>query len=243
MPARDVSELPKQAPNRAPNQVPKRVNATSSPVAQQELGALESETNLRESEHRFRLLVEAVQDYAIFTLDAGGHVNSWNVGAERLKGYQAEEILGQHFSKFYPPEDIAAGKPQHELEIASREGRVEDEGWRLRKDGSEVTVSLSSGALVDSEGRLVGSVVLGEDITDRIRAEEERARLLESERASRAEAEEAREHFRFLARREDHRKGARTESGADEIIGVYVVEIAAQQQRTPLIEIGSRAEE
>src|SRR5438309_2328177 len=104
MPARDVSELPKQAPNRAPNQV----SATSSPVAQQELGALESETNLRESEHRFRLLVEAVQDYAIFTLDAGGHVNSWNVGAERLKGYQAEEILGQHFSKFYPPEDIAA---------------------------------------------------------------------------------------------------------------------------------------
>ena len=110
------------------------------------------------------MLVEAVQDYTIFTLDAGGHVNSWNVGAERLKGYQAEEILGQHFSKFYPPEDIAAGKPQHELEIASREGRVEDEGWRLRKDGSRFWANVIITATKDQRGAIIGFAKVTRDM-------------------------------------------------------------------------------
>src|SRR5579862_9563467 len=83
-----------------------------------------------------QLLIETVVDYAIFALDARGHVATWNLGAQRLKGYQADEIIGQHFSIFYPESDLRDGKPARELEIATREGHVEDEGWRVRKDGS-----------------------------------------------------------------------------------------------------------
>jgi PAS domain S-box-containing protein len=96
------------------------------------VGAME-EKSAQDAE-RFRLLVESVEDYAIFMLDAYGRVSSWNVGAERIKGYRADEIIGQHFSRFYPPED--SGKCEMELEVAAREGRFEDEGWRVRKDGS-----------------------------------------------------------------------------------------------------------
>ncbi|HEY7597118.1 MAG TPA: PAS domain S-box protein, partial [Actinophytocola sp.] len=83
----------------------------------------------------FRLLVQGVVDYAIFMLDTGGHIVSWNAGAERIKGYRPDEIIGKHFSVFYPPEDNAADKPARELKTAIAEGRLEDEGWRLRKDG------------------------------------------------------------------------------------------------------------
>src|SRR5690349_24532896 len=93
---------------------------------------------LRESEDRFRLLVEQVQDYAIFMLDPEGRVVTWNAGAERLKGYRADEIIGRHFSRFYPEEAVGRGWPDHELEVARREGRFEDEGWRVRKDGRPV---------------------------------------------------------------------------------------------------------
>src|SRR5216683_874775 len=93
-------------------------------------------TTPRESPETFRLLVEGVQDYAIFMLDGAGRVSTWNSGAERIKGYRAEEIVGQHFSRLYPPEAIAEGKPAQLLGIAARDGRVEDEGWRVRKDGS-----------------------------------------------------------------------------------------------------------
>src|SRR5215470_13832186 len=92
--------------------------------------------NLRQSEERFRLLVESVGDYAIFMLDPGGHIATWNTGAVRIKGYQADEIIGQHFSRFYPPAALASGLPEHELKVAAAEGRFEDEGWRVRKDGS-----------------------------------------------------------------------------------------------------------
>ena len=88
----------------------------------------------RRSEERFRLLVESVRDYAIFMLDPEGRVLTWNAGAERIKGYRADEIIGQHFSRFYPPE--AGDFPAHELRVAAAEGRFEDEGWRVRKDGS-----------------------------------------------------------------------------------------------------------
>src|SRR4051812_15009667 len=84
----------------------------------------------------FRLLVESVRDYAIFILDPSGRVKTWNAGAERIKGYRADEILGEHFFIFYTAEDVRSGKPQMELEVAAREGRFEDEGWRVRKDGS-----------------------------------------------------------------------------------------------------------
>src|SRR5580700_5257316 len=87
-------------------------------------------------EERFRLLVEAVRDYAIFMLDPEGRIMTWNAGAERIKGYPAEEAIGKHFSIFYPPEDIQAAKTEKELAIAQQEGRFEEEGWRVRKDGS-----------------------------------------------------------------------------------------------------------
>src|SRR5579862_1601099 len=94
------------------------------------------EEELRQSEERFRLLVESVRDYAIFMLDPDGIVLTWNTGAERFKGYRAREIIGQHFSRFYPPEALERGLPAHELEVAKAEGVFEDEGWRVRKDGS-----------------------------------------------------------------------------------------------------------
>src|SRR5947209_9658729 len=92
--------------------------------------------DLRQSEERFRLLVESVRDYAIFMLDPQGHVLTWNAGAERFKGYRAHEIVGRHFSTFYPPEALARNLPAHELEVATATGSFEDEGWRVRKDGS-----------------------------------------------------------------------------------------------------------
>src|SRR2546430_8587776 len=91
---------------------------------------------LRRSEERFELLVQSVKDYAILMLDPEGRVTSWNEGAERIKGYAPAEILGRSFKAFYPPEAVAAKFPEHELEVAAREGRFEDEGWRVRKDGS-----------------------------------------------------------------------------------------------------------
>src|SRR5260221_11883195 len=92
--------------------------------------------NVRQSEERFRLLVESVRDYAIFMLDTEGKVLTWNAGAERFKGYRADEIIGQHFSRFYPPEALARGLPQYELEVAKDQGSFEDEGGRGRKGGS-----------------------------------------------------------------------------------------------------------
>ena len=88
---------------------------------------------LRESEERFRLMVEEVKDYAIFMLDAEGRIATWNTGAQRLKGYAADEVLGEHFARFYPPEVVAAGKPQHELTVAAEQGSFAEEGWRVRR--------------------------------------------------------------------------------------------------------------
>jgi formate hydrogenlyase transcriptional activator len=131
-----------------------------------------AESALRASEERFRLLVDGARDYAIFMLDPEGRVTSWNPGAERIKGYRAEEILGQHFSKFYPRENIERGKPQHELEVAAEEGRFEDEGWRIRKDGTRFWANLIITALRGQDGRLIGFSKVTRDFTDRKRAEE-----------------------------------------------------------------------
>src|SRR3954469_5189723 len=125
-----------------------------------------------------RLLVESVRDYAIFALDAAGHVSSWNIGAERLKGYTRSEILGRHFSVFYPPQDIAAGKPDRELTDAQRDGSVEDEGWRVRKDGSRFWANVTITALRDASGALIGYAKVTRDLTERRRVESE---LRESE--------------------------------------------------------------
>jgi PAS domain S-box-containing protein len=127
---------------------------------------------LLQSEEAFRLLVASVTDYAIFMLDPEGRVASWNAGAERIKGYRAEEIVGQHFSRFYPDEDLQQGKPAHELKIASTEGRFEDEGWRVRKDGSRFWASIVVAALRDEAGRLVGFAKVTRDLTERKQVEE-----------------------------------------------------------------------
>lgn len=110
---------------------------------------------LRCSEERFRLLADAVQDYAIFMLDTHGRVSTWNKSAERIKGYKNSEIIGRHFSIFYPEEDRLARKPQRELEIAKKEGRLEDEGWRIRKDGSRFWANVIITALRDDARRAV----------------------------------------------------------------------------------------
>jgi PAS domain S-box-containing protein len=127
--------------------------------------------DLWQSEERFRLLVETVKEYAIFILDPEGHVASWNSGAEQIKGYRAEEILGKHFSVFYPADALARGWPEHELRMARAEGRFEDEGWRVRKDGSLFWANVVITALHDSTGLLRGFAKITRDLTDRKRVE------------------------------------------------------------------------
>ena len=128
------------------------------------------------------MLVEAVQDYAIFILDPVGNIKTWNAGAERIKQYTTAEIIGRHFSIFYPEEDKRNGKPQWELEVASREGRFEDEGWRLRKDGSRFWANVIITALRDSSGKLVGFGKVTRDFTEWMEAREA---LANSERSLR----------------------------------------------------------
>jgi PAS domain S-box-containing protein len=135
----------------------------------------------------YRRLVESIEDYAIFALDATGHILNWNSGAQRFKGYTAGEIIGRHFSVFYPKEVVAAGFPQHELEVATREGRFEDEGWRVRKDGSRFWANVIITALRNDAGELIGFAKVTRDLTTR-RAAEEQARRLAAEEAAHAEA-------------------------------------------------------
>jgi PAS domain S-box-containing protein len=143
----------------------------------------------RAAEDRFRLLVESVRDYALFALDPKGMVATWNAGAERIKGYTAAEIIGSHFSKFYSEEDVRAGKCEFELEVAEREGRFEDEGWRLRKDGTKFWANVVISAVRDDQGKLVGFSKITRDLTDRRRAEDERAARLAAEQANRSKDE------------------------------------------------------
>src|SRR5690349_10950903 len=153
-----------------------------SPPSPSSAGA--SPATLLESAELFRLLVDRVRDYAIFALDTTGHVLSWNEGAQRLKGWSASEIIGRHFSTFYPDYDIATGKPAYELKTAVRDGRFEDEGWRIRKDGSRMWANVIITALFDDDGIHVGFAKVTRDLTDRraaeetLRASEERFRLL-----------------------------------------------------------------
>jgi len=129
----------------------------------------DQEEQLRRSEERFRLLVEGVRDYAIFMLDPQGRIASWNAGAELNKGYTAEEIIGQHFSVFYPPEKINSGWPEEELRLALERGSFEDEGWRLRKDGSRFWASVVITALHDPNGNHIGFAKVTRDLTERRR--------------------------------------------------------------------------
>ena len=141
------------------------------------------EDALEASEERFRLLVEGVKDYAIFMLDSQGHIMSWNPGAERMKGYRAEEIIGKHFSIFYTEKDLRRGHPQEELRIATSEGAYEEEGIRIRKDASKFWASVLITALRDEEGTLRGFAKVVRDVTERREAEEKLKQVREAERS------------------------------------------------------------
>ena len=170
------------------NKLPSSSEETSlRSLAQLQLKAqmLEKELALRRSEQRFQLFVEAVRDYAIFMLDPEGHVASWNRGAERIKGYKASEIIGSHFSRFYPEEDLRWGKPQWELMVATKEGRFEDEGWRVRKDGSRFWANVIITAVHDETGKLLGFGKVTRDSTERMQAQ----RALQREIAEKQQAE------------------------------------------------------
>ncbi len=175
-----------------------------------------TEHSLRESEERFRLLVEGVRDYAIFMLDQTGHITSWNTGAQLIKGYKASEIIGRHFSIFYPPEALAEEKPQRELRIATAEGQYEEEGWRVRKDGTLFWAHVLITALYDAQGILRGFGKVTRDMTERKRAQEQREQLRERERQLQLEQEARSQTERLVQLR-------------DEFLA-----IAAHELRTPL---------
>jgi len=148
-------------------------------ILQQRVGAGAQELTavlraLKDSEERFRLLVDNVQDYAVFMLDRNGWIASWNTGAERIKGYQATEIIGRHYSCFYTPEDVLTGRPQSNLIAAAGAGRTEDEGWRVRKDGSRFWANVVITAIRDSKGEVQGFAKVTRDMTAHMTAEAER---------------------------------------------------------------------
>jgi PAS domain S-box-containing protein len=147
------------------------------------------EEKMLQSEERFRMLVLGVKDYAILMLDPAGLVVSWNEGARRIKGYSATEILGQHFSRFYSPEDVAAGLPAHGLEMALQKGSFENEGWRVRKDGTRFWADVIITPMYDSKGEHRGFSKVTRDITERKRAEDKVQALNESARRHAAQLE------------------------------------------------------
>ena len=159
-------------------------------AARDELERNVRQRTLAESERRLRLMVESVVDYAIFMLDEDGRVASWNAGAQRIKGYTADEIIGQHFSRFYPRQDVAAGKPASALEIAAREGRYEEEAWRVRKNGQAFWASVVVSAVRDDTGRLIGFAKVTRDLTERKQAEAQLVRAkVEAEKASESKSQ------------------------------------------------------
>ena len=179
---------------------------------------------LLESERRFRLLVEGVSDYAIYMLDPNGIITNWNAGAERMKGYTAAEIIGQHFSQFYPKEERMSGLPVHVLETAARIGRYESEGWRHRKDGSRFWASVVMDAIKDDTGRLIGFAKITRDITERKAAQDI---LRESERQFRLLIEGVTDYALYMLDPNgivtSWNKGAQRIKGytAEEIIGCH----------------------
>src|SRR5260370_7986802 len=158
----------------------------------------------RQSEEYFDRLVAEVNEYAIFQVDPQGNGARWNAGAERLKGYRAEEIVGRHFACFYPPEAIAKDWPAHELKAAATTGRFENDNWRLRKDGSRFWANVVITALHDEGGGVRGFLKITRDLTDRKQADDNGPQLVQEEAAR--QAAEASAHEAERARQEEHRQ-------------------------------------
>lgn len=158
------------AVSKAPTSMSEEDRLRSIAELQQKAKALGAQLVLHRSEEQLRLVIESAQDYAIFLLDPDGRVATWNLGAQRIKGYQASEIIGKHFSVFHPEEDLQSGKPQMELRVATEVGRFEDEGWRLRKDGSRFWANVIITALRDSSGNLRGFSKITRDTTEKMLA-------------------------------------------------------------------------
>lgn len=184
----------------------------------------QTELALRASEERFRLMVEGVRDYAIFMLDPGGYIMTWNDGAMRLKGYKPNEIIGRHFSTFYIAEDLATRKPERELKIAVATGKYEEEGWRIKKDGSLFWANIVITALFNEQNKLIGFSKVTRDLTERRESEE---RLRQSEERYRALVEQLTDYGIFMldekGRIVSWNEGAKRIKGyqANEIIGKY----------------------
>jgi PAS domain S-box-containing protein len=166
---------------------------------QQKAKVLEKEVAGHQREAQFRLLVEAVQDYAIFMLDPVGNVSTWNAGAERIKQYKASEIIGKHFSIFYPEEDKQHGKPSWELIIARHEGKFEDEGWRIRKDGSRFWANVIITAVKDRSGKLLGFAKVTRDITAKMEAQQALKREIAERRAAQMQLHKSEKSLRELS--------------------------------------------
>ncbi len=194
-----------------------------------------AEETLRESEQRFRLLVQGVKDYAIFMLSPSGHIVSWNEGAERIKGYTSTEIIGQHFSIFYPQEEIDAGKPAFELLVAGREGRFEDEGWRLRKDGTRLWASVVVTAVRNPGGELIGFAKVTRDLTER-RAAQEQA-LADTRRATEAEVANRTKSEFLAAMSHELRTPLNAIGGYAELLSMGIAGAVSQQQQDYLTRI------
>jgi len=177
--------------DRPPKAGPSETESTTTPITP--IGKSRLADAIKHGGRIYQLMVESVRDYAIFMLDPNGHVASWNKGAERIKRYSADEIIGRHFSVFYPPEDIASDKPQRELAIAIREGRFEEEGIRIRKDGSVFWANVVITAVRDDDGTLVGFAKVTRDLTERHAAQEraiaDARRIAEAESANSAKSD------------------------------------------------------
>ena len=203
-------------------------------IAHASRGSLLSDLLALSEEQRFRLLVSSVTDYAIYMIDSSGRVATWNPGAERFKGYKAEEIIGQHFSRFFKPEDAAADLPARALRIAAREGRFEAEGWRVRKDGSHFWAHVVLDPIRDDDGKLLGFAKITRDITDK--RDKEQA-LFESEQRFRMLVQGVRDYAIYMldpeGRVSNWNAGAQAIKGysADEIVGQHFSRFYTEEDR------------
>jgi PAS domain S-box-containing protein len=186
-------------------------------------------------EQRFRLLIGSVTDYAIYMLDSQGHVATWNPGAQRFKGYKAEEIIGQHFSRFFTPEDLASELPARALRIAAREGRFEAEGWRVRKDGTRFWANVVIDQIRDEQGKLLGFAKITRDVTDK--KEREQA-LFESEQRFRMLVQSVCDYAIYMLDKDGRvtnwNAGAEAIKGyrAEEIVGHHFSRFYTEKERS-----------